>query len=271
MGRWEDMNPSVAVVLAAGKGTRMKSDLPKVLIEVCGRPMIDYVLDALAAGGVPRAIVVIGYQADLVRARLDGRPDIEFVLQAEQLGTGHAVMVCRDRLLGHDGPALVVAGDSPLMRSESVAGLLAEYQRRPAACVLGTAYKANPAGLGRIIRNRRGDFQAIVEDRDATEEQLRITEVNMSYYVFQSNDLLGALGDLRPDNRQGEYYVTDVPGLLASRGKEVRAVPILKPCEALGINTSDELALVEEEMKRARSVDRGPWAVERSRPTPPDP
>jgi len=217
--------------------------------------MIEYVLDALFAGGVQRAMIVVGYQADLVRATLDGRRGIDFVLQAEQLGTGHAVMSCREQLLDYDGPVLTVTGDAPLMQAASVAGLLAEYPRRPAACILGTAYKSNPAGLGRIVRNSRGDFQAIVEHRDATEEQLRITEVNMSYYVFHSRDLLTALGDLRPNNRQGEYYITDVPGLLASRGKEVRAVPILKPCESLGINTLDELAIVEQEMQRARNLD----------------
>jgi bifunctional UDP-N-acetylglucosamine pyrophosphorylase / glucosamine-1-phosphate N-acetyltransferase len=255
MARLESMKPNIAVVLAAGKGTRMKSDLPKVLLEVCGRPMIEYVLDALFAGGVQRAIVVVGHQAERVCATLNGRRGIDFALQTEQLGTGHAVMACREQLLEHDGPVLTVTGDSPLMQAESIAGLLAEYARRPAACVLGTAHKADPAGLGRIIRNSRGEFQAIVEHRDATQEQLRITEVNMSYYVFDCRDLLSTLGDLRPDNRQGEYYITDAPGLLASRGKEVRAVPILKPCESLGINTLDELAIVEQEMRRLRNGD----------------
>jgi bifunctional UDP-N-acetylglucosamine pyrophosphorylase/glucosamine-1-phosphate N-acetyltransferase/UDP-N-acetylglucosamine pyrophosphorylase len=215
--------------------------------------MIEYVLEALFAGGVQRAIVVVGYQAALVRSTLDGRPGIDFAFQAEQLGTGHAVMSCREHLLDHDGPVLIVTGDAPLMQAASIAGLLAEYQRRPAACILGTAYKADPAGLGRIVRNSHGDFQAIVEHRDASKEQLRITEVNMSYYVFHGRDLLDVLADLRPNNQQGEYYITDAPGLLASRGKEVRAVPILKPCEALSINTLDELAVVEQEMHQTRN------------------
>lgn len=248
------MNTNVAVVLAAGKGTRMKSDLPKVLVKVCGRPMIDYVLDALFAGGVQRAIVVVGYQAALVRSTLSDRGGIEYALQSEQLGTGHAVMSCRDQLAGHDGPVLIVTGDAPLMRAESVAAMLAEYARRPAACIIGTAHKDNPTGLGRILRDDRGNFLGIVEHRDATEEQLRITEVNMSYYVFRGPDLLAALDHLRPNNRQGEYYITDAPGVLASQGKEVRAVPVLKPCETLGINTLDELAVVEEEMQRLRAV-----------------
>jgi len=249
------MDTKVAVVLAAGKGTRMKSDLPKVLVKVCGRPMIEYVLDALVAGGVDRSVIVVGYRAALVQSTLNDRMGIHFALQAEQLGTGHAVMSCRELLAEHDGPVLVVTGDAPLMRAESVAALFAEYERRPAACILGTAYKDNPAGLGRILRDSRGEFQAIVEHRDATEEQLRITEVNMSYYVFHGPELLRALDHIRPNNRQGEYYLTDVPGVLTSQGKEVRAVPVLKPFEALGINTLDELVVAERELRRLQGAE----------------
>jgi bifunctional UDP-N-acetylglucosamine pyrophosphorylase/glucosamine-1-phosphate N-acetyltransferase/UDP-N-acetylglucosamine pyrophosphorylase len=244
------MHPTTAVVLAAGKGTRMKSDLPKVLMPVCGRPMLHYVLDALTLGGVSRIIAVVGYRAELVRAAVDGRPGVQFALQTEQLGTGHAVMACRELLADCDGPVLVVTGDAPLMQSASVAALLADYRRQPAACVLGTAHKDDPSGLGRIVRDGQGNFVGIVEQREATPEQLRITEVNMSYYVFRCSDLFAAMGDVRPDNRQGEYYVTDVPGLLVARGKEVRALPVLQPCESLGINTIDELAEAEAEMRR---------------------
>jgi bifunctional UDP-N-acetylglucosamine pyrophosphorylase / glucosamine-1-phosphate N-acetyltransferase len=249
---WQDwdMNKTTAIVLAAGKGTRMKSDLPKVLMPVCGRPMIEYVLDAITKGGVDRVIAVVGYRADLVRAALNGRASIEFATQTEQLGTGHAVMTCRELLANGNGPVLVVAGDAPLMQPDSVAALLNDFQRRPAACVLGTAHKDDPGGLGRILRDAHGNFVGIVEHRDASAEQRKITEVNMSYYVFNSRDLLAALDHLRPNNRQGEYYITDAPGLLAAQGKEVRALPVLKPCEALGINTLDELAAVEMELRR---------------------
>ncbi len=242
------MNKTTAIVLAAGKGTRMKSDLPKVLMPVCGRPMIEYVLDALTKGGVDRVIAVVGYRAEMVCAAINGRPGVEFALQTEQLGTGHAVMMCRELLADYTGPVLVVTGDAPLMQSDSVVALLTDYQRRPAACVLGTAHKDDPGGLGRILRDAGGNFVGIIEHRDATPEQRRITEVNMSYYVFNCRDLLGALDHIRPNNRQGEYYITDAPGLLAARGKEVRALPVLKPCEALGINTLEELAAVENEL-----------------------
>ena len=245
------MSPNVAVVLAAGKGTRMNSDLPKVLFEVCGRPMIHYVLDALAEGGIQRTIVVVGHRAELLRDALAQRNGLEFVHQAEQLGTGHAVMVCREHLADHHGPVLVVAGDSPMMQSRSIAALLADYHRRGAACVLGTACKEDPGGLGRVIRDAEGNFQAIVEEKDATDRQRRITEVNMSYYVFDCQELLASLEHIRADNSQGEYYVTDCPGVLAAQGKEVRALNVLKPCEALSINTLEELAAVEAAMTTA--------------------
>jgi len=242
------MSPNVAIVLAAGKGTRMKSDLPKVLVEVRRQPMIHYVLDALTEGGVQRTIVVVGHRAELVRSTLAGRDHLEFVQQTEQLGTGHAVMVCREHLARHHGPVLVVAGDSPMMQSRSVAALLAEFHRRPAACILGTACKEDPTGLGRVIRDPQGNFQAIVEEKDATEAERRITEVNMSYYVFRCQELLDSLDHVRADNSQGEYYLTDCPGVLVSEGKEVRALNVLQPCEALSINTTEELAAVEAAM-----------------------
>jgi bifunctional UDP-N-acetylglucosamine pyrophosphorylase/glucosamine-1-phosphate N-acetyltransferase len=244
------MAEKLAVVLAAGKGTRMKSDLPKVLVPVLGRPMIEYVLDALTAAGIERIIAVVGYRAELVEAALNGRKNMTFALQAEQLGTGHAVMVCRELLADHRGPLVVVAGDAPLMQADTVAALLAEFERRPAACVIGTAYCDNPSGLGRVLRDERGDFLGIVEHRDATDEQREIKEVSMSYYVFDCQKMLDALDYIRADNDQGEYYITDLPAVFLSRGLEVRALPVLKPYEVLAINNVEELAAVEEEMRK---------------------
>jgi bifunctional UDP-N-acetylglucosamine pyrophosphorylase / glucosamine-1-phosphate N-acetyltransferase len=238
----------MAIILAAGKGTRMKSELPKVLVPVAGRPMVRYVIDALRTAGVNRIVVVVGYRADLVRAELASLPDIEFADQTEQLGTGHAVMMCREQLASHDGPVVVVAGDSPMLQADSVATLLAEATARHAACLLGTVRRDDPTGYGRIVRNAAGDFTGIVEEKDATPEQRAIQEINVSTYVFNAKDLLAALNQLRADNSQREYYLTDCPAILLAAGKQVAALNVLKPREALSINSPEELAQVEKVM-----------------------
>jgi bifunctional UDP-N-acetylglucosamine pyrophosphorylase/glucosamine-1-phosphate N-acetyltransferase/UDP-N-acetylglucosamine pyrophosphorylase len=247
---------AMAIILAAGKGTRMKSELPKVLIPVCGRPMIRYAIDALKAAGVGRLVLVVGYRADLVRAELEDVPGVEFADQTEQLGTGHAVMVCRDQLAAHDGPVVVVAGDSPMLQADSVAALLKAFSAQRTACLLGTVKRDDPHGYGRILRDAGGHFVGIVEQKDATPDQKAICEINVSTYVFNAPDLLWALDHLRADNSQREYYITDCPAILLAAGKPVEALPILKPCEALSINSVDELARVEQELSCQQSAFR---------------
>jgi bifunctional UDP-N-acetylglucosamine pyrophosphorylase/glucosamine-1-phosphate N-acetyltransferase/UDP-N-acetylglucosamine pyrophosphorylase len=192
--------------------------------------------------------VVVGYRADLVRTELACVPGIEFADQTEQLGTGHAVMMCREHLASHDGPVVVVAGDSPMLQADSIATLLAEATARHTAGLLGTVRRDNPTGYGRIIRNAAGDFTGIVEEKDATPEQRAITEINVSTYVFNAKELLAALDQLRADNSQREYYITDCPAILLAAGKPVAALDVLKPCEALSINSPEELAQVEKVM-----------------------
>lgn len=243
------MNPPIAVVLAAGKGTRMKSPLAKVLLPVCGRPMIHFVIDALQSVGVQRTVVVVGYQQDQVRQTLAGRENIDFVEQTEQLGTGHAVQVCREYLKSHVGPVIVIAGDSPLLQAASLETLLSHFQQTQPALLQGTLHKQDPSGLGRIVRDADGNFVAIVEDKDATDAQRRITEVNMSTYVFNCDDLLSALGQLNQNNSQGEYYLTDCVSLLVKAGRPVEALPVLKDCESLSINTREELDIVDAKMR----------------------
>ena len=236
-----------AVVMAAGKGTRMKSELPKVLYPILGRPMIEYVLDALEQAGVDKIIVVVGYRSDLVLETLARRRNLEFVEQTEQLGTGHAVMTCHEKLKPHRGAVMVIAGDSPMVQVDSIKKLFDAYQSEPPpSCILGTAHKDNPEGLGRILRDAAGEFQGIIEHKDASPEQKKITEVNMSYYIFHTPDLLEALTHLRTDNAQKEYYITDTPAIMKSQGKCVVALPVLKPIESLGINTVEEAKIVEE-------------------------
>ncbi|MEX2316755.1 MAG: NTP transferase domain-containing protein [Pirellulales bacterium] len=243
----------LAIILAAGKGKRMASDLPKVLVPVCGRPMIRYVIDAVRSAGVERIVVIVGFRAELVRSELAGEPGVEFVEQKQQLGTGHAVMMCGEQIAKHDGLVLILAGDSPMVQGATVRNLLGEFAKRPPACLLGTATESRTRGMGRIVRDSAGEFAAIVEEKDATPTQREITEVNMSYYVFSPADLLSALELLTADNAQGEYYLTDCPGVLKAAGKCVLALPVLQPCETLSINTPDELAIVEAEMRRMRN------------------
>lgn len=234
----------------------MRSETPKVLCEALGRPLVDYVLDALADAGVERAAVVVGYRAEDVRKALAGRelPAVEFFLQDPQHGTGHAVQCARPALeraaLSQASPSVViVAGDSPMLQSESVARLIAERERRGLACLLGTLVKDDPKGLGRIVRDDEGQFLGIVEERDATPEQRAIREVNMSLYVFDAKRLLFALDRLKNDNSQSEYYVTDCPAILREAGDRVDALACLKPVEAFSVNTPEELAIVEERLR----------------------
>jgi bifunctional UDP-N-acetylglucosamine pyrophosphorylase/glucosamine-1-phosphate N-acetyltransferase/UDP-N-acetylglucosamine pyrophosphorylase len=162
-------------------------------------------------------------------------------------------MVCRDELARRpDAAVFVLAGDSPMMQASSLTALVAEFSRLRPACVIGTAHKDNPQGLGRVVRDSQGKFLKIVEEKDATPTEQAITEVNLSCYLFDCRALLSALEQLRNNNAQREYYVTDVPGILEAQGQSVVAIDILQPVEALSINTVDELAIVEQELERMR-------------------
>lgn len=241
----------VVIVLAAGKGTRMNSDLPKVLCPVVDRAMIHFVLDATDKAGIGKKIVVVGYEADLVRNELDsrGQSDIVYALQSEQLGTGHAVQMCLEHLQGHEGLTVVIAGDSPLVQSESLKTLIDHFDRTRPSLLLGTLTKDDPEGLGRIIRDDAGQFMGIVEHKDASETERATKEVNMSTYLFSTSDLLWALSKLSNDNAQGEYYITDCARLLREDGRDVVALPVLKDCESLSINNPDELKIVDQTMR----------------------
>lgn len=245
------MTAPVAVVLAAGKSTRMKSDVPKVLHRVCGRQMIDYVLDAARAAGVTRIIVVVGHRADMVREALSVHEDVVFAEQIEQKGTGHAVMMCESHLKGHSGAVLILAGDTPLLHGSSLKALLDLQQTEKTACVIGSADTLRNEGLGRVVRDAAGCFQRIVEQKDATELQRRITEINTGCYAFSAPLLLESLRQLRPNNVQSEFYLTDCPRILMDQGHRVTAHCSLTIEEALGVNTRAQLAEVRETIQAA--------------------
>ncbi len=237
-----------AVILAAGKGTRLKSELPKVLHEICGRPMLAYVFDACREADVRHIVGVVGHRSDLVRDAFAGDRDIDWVIQEPQLGTGHAVMVCREQIKGFDH-ALVLCGDGPLIRSEVVREIIQRHTTEGASATLATAVIDDPTGYGRIMRDERGQFRAIVEHGDATDEQRTVREVNPSYYCFKVSDLLAALDQIKPNNKKGEYYITDVLGLFTSTGKKVIAISSVRPEDIYSINSRKELALVNRVMR----------------------
>jgi bifunctional UDP-N-acetylglucosamine pyrophosphorylase/glucosamine-1-phosphate N-acetyltransferase len=253
------MQSPVAIILAAGHGKRIKSKKAKVLHEICGRPMIRYVVNAARGAGARTIIIVVGYAADQVRQCFSDEPDILFVTQTEQLGTGHAVKVCSSLLADYRGPALVLVGDEPLLRPQPLADLLSRQEIDSAVCLLGTAIIDEPLGFGRIHRDPAGHFLRIIEERDCNSEERAIREVNPSCYVFQLPKLWHALDQIGTNNSQGEYYLTDAPEHLMAMGYRVIALNVLRADDVLGINTRQHLALAGAIMQ-ARIQDH--WMTE---------
>ncbi len=243
----------VAVILAAGKGTRMQSDLPKVMHPVMDRPMVNWVVDAARAAGATKIVLVIGHGAELLRAEFAGAKDVEFALQEKQLGTGHAVMMAKPNIESDAAKtdAFVLCGDGPLIRAETLHTLLSLHRRENAAATLATSVIAEPKGYGRIVRDAAGKLARIVEQKDASEAERAICEVNPSYYCFRTDDLLNALARVGNSNASGEYYITDVFGLLREAGRTVAAVDAVPPQDILSINDPAQLAEVDS-ILRAR-------------------
>ena len=232
----------MAIILAAGVSSRMNTQLAKVLHEVCGRPMLAYVLDACRQVGVGKMYVVVGYGIEHVRERFGDVEDIVWVQQDEQKGTAHAVLCCKEYLGDFEGEALVLCGDGPLIRAEMLKTLFEKHKAEHSAATLATAVLDDPAGYGRIIRDAHGNFQGIVEDSDCTSEQLAICEVNPSYYLFNNRILFEAAEKVKPDNVKKEYYLTDALSLIIAAGHKVVAVTAVRPEEAMGVNSRAQLS-----------------------------
>ena len=232
-----------AIVLAAGKGTRMKSDRSKVIHTIIDRPMLAYIIDALRAVSVQRIVVIVGYQAESIK---EAFPDVEFALQQPQLGTGHAVMQAT-QLKDEDGDTLIINGDGPCIQPETLEKLFQTNQ--DASLTLLTSVLDDGAHYGRIVRDENGHVQAIVEAKDCTEEQKKICEINAGMYCFKNRDLFDNIDKLTTNNAQNEYYLTDLVKILATQGKVVKGLVVEDRDEVMGINDCVELNKAYEWMR----------------------
>jgi len=246
----------LSIILAAGKGERMKSNIAKVLHRIHGKPMLNYVIEAALGAGIMRNIVVVGHQSDEVRKiAVKKFHGLEFVEQRRQLGTGHAVMKTKRILNGFEGDVLVLCGDVPLIKDMTLRRLIYEHKRRDVSCTLLTCNMKNPKGYGRIIRDKDGLLEKIVEEKDATPQERKIKEVNPAVYCFDKKDLFSCIYSLKRDNKQGEYYLTDVIGIMRKKGMRIAAIKIENYLEVKGVNSVRELKEVSEIISR-NSGDR---------------
>ena len=240
----------VAIILAAGVSKRMNTKLAKVLHEVCGRPMLSYVLDACRGVGVDKIYAVVGFSSEHVRERFNDARDIVWVEQKEQKGTAHAVMCCREQLKDFSGQTLVLCGDGPLIRTETLKTLIEKHQHERAAATLATAVIEDPTGYGRIVRDAYGNIEGIVEHSNCTAEQLKIQEVNPSYYLFDNKVLFEYVSQVEPDKARGEFYLTDALAMIIESGHKVVAVSAVRPEEAVSVNSREQLSDAGKIMQR---------------------
>lgn len=235
--------PFAAIVLAAGQGKRMQSDLPKVLHPLRGKPLVNWVIEAARGAGAERVVAVLGYGREQVEKILPA--GAETALQLEQKGTGHAARCAEERLGGYAGPVVVLSGDVPLIRAATIRELVARQRASGAAAVVLSAQVGGEHAYGRIVRDSAGAFKRIVEHKDATPDERKIGEINTGTYAFGPGRLFEALKHLKDDNAQGEFYLTDTVGWFARRGEGVEAIVAPRVEECLGINTPQELAAAE--------------------------
>lgn len=241
------MNQTKVLILAAGQGTRMRSKNPKVLHKICGKSLLDYVIDAGKDADIQEIGVIVGFQAENVKKTLS--PEIQTILQEEQLGTGHAVMTALPFFEELQGNLIILVGDAPLIRSETIKGLIKVHEEAGHGVTVLTSEFDNPQGYGRMIKNEKGELIRIVEDRDATSEEKKIKEINSGMYCFDAVALKEALKKINTNNSQGEYYLTDVIEILGTMGRT--AGTFVTPEEdIMAINSKVQLAEVGEVMRK---------------------
>jgi len=237
----------MAIVLAAGKGKRMKSKLYKVLHPVCGKPMVGHVVDTVRRTNSKRTVVIVGHGAEEVKTYLGDQA--EYALQAEQLGTGHAVRQAEELLGKEEGTTILICGDTPLVRAETIEAMIALHESEGAAATILTAVPEDPTGLGRIIRGEDGGVLRIVEQKDCTPEEAAVKEINTGTYCFDNRKLFDALSKVTNDNAQGEYYITDVIGILRGEGEKIAAYATQDLTESIGVNDRVVLSQAEAAMR----------------------
>ena len=237
-----------AIILAAGAGTRMKSDLPKVLHEVSGKPLVRWVIDAAKESGIDRIACVVGFGKELVIPVVEA--DAQPVEQKQLRGTADAVLSCKDAFEGFDGSLVVLCGDCPLITPETIRALIDERERTGAAVAVLTMRVDDPFGYGRIIRDANGQVLRIVEQKDASPEEAAVTECNSGFYCFDAKALFEALSQVSTDNAQGEYYLTDVLEICRTAGRPVIALTTDDPQECLGVNTVEQLSRADQIMSQ---------------------
>jgi bifunctional UDP-N-acetylglucosamine pyrophosphorylase / glucosamine-1-phosphate N-acetyltransferase len=242
----------VSIVLAAGKGTRMKSELPKVLHKVNGVSMVKKVLNVLEKSGIMRNIAVLGHKKEEIITALG---DIEYVVQEEQLGTGHAVAMAKEKLIDFDGTVIVLCGDTPLIKSETIKSMIEFHTTNNAAATVLTAEFANPFGYGRIVKDNNGNIDSIIEEKEASDEVKKIKEGNTGFYCFDSKKLFKALGAVTNTNEKGEYYLTDVIKILKNSGEKVEAFKIDDEDEVIGVNSLEQLAQAAKILRKRKNSE----------------
>lgn len=242
------MSNRYAIILAAGQGTRMKSKLYKVLHPVCGKPMVQHVIDQVKSLNINDIVTIVGHGAEKVKEQLGN--DSQYALQAEQLGTAHAVLQSEEMLADKEGVTIVVCGDTPLIKAETMEALFKHHEETNAKATILTAKAEDPAGYGRIVRNAEGFVEKIVEHKDATEQERSINEINTGTYCFDNKLLFETIHKVSNDNVQGEYYLPDVIEILKNQGEIVSAYVTDSFAETLGVNDRVALAEAERTMKK---------------------
>lgn len=244
------MNTLKAVILAAGKGTRMKSDLPKVVHTIDGKCLVDFVIDAAKQAGATAICLVVGYKNEVVKESI-AHKNVFFALQEEQLGTGHAVK-CAKEFIGTEGQTLILFGDTPLITGETLSRLLEYHKNKQNAVTVLSAKIDDPTGYGRIIRNQNGSFVRSVEQKDANEIELASHEINSGMYIFDTKELSEALEKIQPNNAQGEYYLPDTLTVIREKGLRVDAFTLEGPEDITGVNDQEQLKEAAEIIRRRR-------------------